>query len=199
MNWKSWSVLGIRGILVMTMAAVIPGLSHEHRDRVACRGNTSAVFVLEAQAVPSATQIPCFSRLPVGWKYGVTEFRPGLARTLLDSDRAGDKAVELVLAPTCDVSRAIRDPAAHVPRGVARFDEPRSLHPHSSVSYFRFTGGCVTYRFSFTQEKAPTIFQQADLFLGFTPRREYVAGVRHDESLTLCGAGAPPCLGETNP
>jgi hypothetical protein len=58
-----------------------------------------------------------------------------------------------------------------------------------------FPGGCVTERLAFTRQSAPALFDQADQFLGFTPRMVYVQGVRDDEGLTLCGAEAPPCPG----
>jgi len=53
----------------------------------------------------------------------------------------------------------------------------------------------VTERLSFTRQSAPALYDQADQFLGFTPRTVYVDGVRGDEGLTLCGAEAPPCPG----
>ena len=53
----------------------------------------------------------------------------------------------------------------------------------------------MRYRFAFTRQTAPTLFDQADQFLGFTPRSVYVHGVREGEGLTLCGAEAPPCPG----
>ena len=194
MTRAGWTVLVIRILLLAGLAAVIPGLSAWHQDQIACEGGNSSVFILQAQAVPSATQLPCFSRLPVGWSYGQNQFRSGVVRVWLDSDRAGDRAIELDLTRTCDVSRARRVPA-HVPAGMVRYDEPRPAQPNSTVSYFLFRGGCVTYRFAFTRTKAPAIFEQADHFLRFTPRAVYVNSLRTQEGLTLCGAGAPPCPG----
>jgi hypothetical protein len=194
MTRHDWSAVAIRVFLVGALAAIIPGLSVRHQDRMACRGD-SAIFILEAQAVPTATQIPCFFPLPVGWRYGESEVRSGLVRAWLDSDRAGDRAVELVLRQSCDVSRATRVQLKDAPPGLARYDEPLSLHPRSSISYFRFQGGCASYRFSFTKRSAPLIFQQADRFLGFTPRDTYVRSFREQEDLALCGAGAPSCPG----
>jgi hypothetical protein len=194
MTLRDWSALAVRGLLVVAMAAAIPGLSARHQDRIGCKGD-SAIFLLEAQAVPSATQIPCFFPLPAGWRYGVSEVSSGSVMARLDSDRAGDRAVELTLERTCDVSRASPVRLPHAPQGVLRYDEPTSLHPQSSISYFRFEGGCVTYRFSFTRNSAPLIYEQADRFLGFTPRAKYVQSLRDEEGRTLCGAGAPPCPG----
>ena len=195
MSGREWSGLGVRLLLVAALAAVIPGLSVRHLDRIACRGSESAVFLLEAQAVPTATQLPCFDRLPVGWTYGESDIRSGRVRVWLDSDRAGDKAVELTLSRGCNVSGANPVEVPDGPPGVQRYDRPTASGAHDSVSFFRFAGGCVRYRFSFTKDSAPSVFQQADRILGFTPRRVYVSGLRQDEGLTLCGAEAPPCPG----
>jgi hypothetical protein len=177
------------------MVAVLPGCGARPHEQIACKGRDSAIFLLEAQAVPSATLIPCFYPLPVGWKYGQSEVRSGFVSAWLDSDRAGVHAVRVILTRACDVSRANRVRLAHAPRDLVRYDEPSALHPHSSLSYFRFPGGCVRYQFSFTRQAAPAIFQQADDFLGFTRRSVYVNSLRDQEGLTLCGAEAPPCPG----
>jgi len=195
MTWRQWPGLAVRILLVLGVAAVIPGLSARHLDRVACRGSESAIFLLEAQAVPTATQIPCFERLPVGWRYGESDVRSGRVRVWLDSDRAGDKAVELTLSGSCDISGATPTELVDGPVGVQRYDRAVAPGARQTVSYFRFRGGCVTYRLAFTPESAPSIYRQADRFLGFTPRGVYVKGVRKDEDLTLCGAEAPPCPG----
>jgi hypothetical protein len=195
MTWRDWSATVARALLVVALAAVIPGLSVRHQDQIACKSGDSAIFFLEAQAVPSATLVPCFYPLPVGWSYGESEARSGLVRAWLDSDRAGDRAVELVLTRTCDVSKSIRVHLAHAPPGLVRYDEPASVHLDSWASYYRFPGGCVTYRFSFTRQTAPAIFEQADRFLGFNPRALYVASLQEQEGLSLCGTGVPPCPG----
>jgi hypothetical protein len=57
----------------------------------------------------------------------------------------------------------------------------------------------VRYRFSFSQQTAPVLFEEADQFLGFTPRLVYVDGIRGMEGLTLCGARRRPALGSPAP
>jgi hypothetical protein len=187
----------IRGGLVgvALVGLVLPGCAARQYPRVSCRGHDSSFFVLEAQAVPSATFIPCIEPLAAGWSYGGSEVRSGLARIWLNSDRAGPHAVELALTRTCDASGALPIRLATAPPGLRRYDEPAARHPGSSISYYVFTGGCVTYRFAFARQSASVIFDQADHALGFTPRSVYVGGVRHDAGLTLCGAEAPPCPG----
>jgi hypothetical protein len=118
-----------------------------------------------------------------------------LVRFWLDSDRAGADAAEVRLTPTCDLTGATQLPPAKGTAAVRHYEEPTARQQHATVRYYLFTGGCVRYRFSFTRQTAPELFDQADQFLGFTPRSVYVNGVRDDQGLTLCGAEAPPCPG----
>jgi len=190
-----WFGVALRGALLAVLVAAMFGLSSQHPDRLACRSGDASIFLLVAQAVPSATQIPCFLPLPVGWRFGASDVRSSRVTASLDSERAGDKAVELMLSATCDVSRARRVELPNGPAGVERFDEPTALHPEASVSYFRFRGGCVTYRFGFSRARFPGVYRDADRILGFTPRSLYVDSLRRQEGLILCGVEAPPCPG----
>jgi hypothetical protein len=155
--------------------------------------NRQSIFLLEAQAVPSATFIPCITPMPPGWSYGGSEVGSGRARFWLDSDRAGSHAVEVTLTGSCDLSGTSETHLAHAPPGLRLFEEPASREQDTTIRRYVFYGGCVTYRFAFSQSSMPATFQEADGLLGFTPRSIYVDGVREDEGLTLCGAGAPPC------
>ena len=47
------------------------------------------VFILAAQAVPSATLIPCIASMPEGWAFAGSKTSSGDFRFFLDSDRAG--------------------------------------------------------------------------------------------------------------
>jgi hypothetical protein len=183
------------------VALSLTGCASTRNQVVACRSPhdeylaryINALQLLEAQAVPSATLIPCVLRLPGGWRYGGWEVRRGLVRFWLDSDRAGVHAVQLTMKRACDHSSGTPAPLANPPPGLTRFDV--FSIPHASLSYFVFPGACVTYRFAFTRGSAPSLYHQADHALGFTKRSTYVNGVRVDTGLDLCGAGAPPCPG----
>jgi hypothetical protein len=171
---------------------------HQHQQP-ACSGD-SPIFILSAQAVPSATLLPCTLPLPGGWSHGGTRVRAGRVRFWLDSDRAGTRAAELTLTATCDLAGATllppsADEAGLRRYGLRRYEGPLARHPGATVRYFRFTGGCVTYRLAFTRQTAPALFDQANQMLAFTPRSVYVTGVRRDDRLPLCGAEAPPCPG----
>ena len=177
---------------------VLSGCGASQYQRVSCDSTShQAIFVLEAQAVPSATLIPCAEPLPGGWSVAGFEVRSGLAQFWLDSDQAGARAAEVTLAQTCDVAGATRLPLASDDYGdiVQPYEVPAARQPHATVRYYLFTGGCVTYRLSFTRQTAPVLAGQAGQVLGFTPRWMYVYGIRRDQGLTLCGAEAPPCPG----
>jgi hypothetical protein len=182
-------------VVAVTITAVVTGCAAHQQRLSSCRSSNSAFFLLEAQAVPSAAFIPCLLPLPAGWSYSGSDIKSGLVRFWLDSDRAGPHAAEVRLARSCDVSGAIPDTSTPAILGLSRYTKAAGVHQPSSTSFFVFAGGCVTYRFSFDKESAPTLFDEADHALGFTPRSLYVKGVLDDAGLSLCGAGAQACPG----
>ena len=189
---RAWGPIAV----AIVASVVVGGCATSHYQQVSCSGRSrQSIFLLEAQAVPSATLIPCVLPLPGGWSYGGSQVRSGLARFWLDSDRAGSHAAEVRLTRTCDLAGATELPLRSPPAGLRGYEQPTARQPPATVRYFVFPGGCVTERLSFTRQSAPALYDQADQFLGFTPRSVYVHGVRDDEGLTLCGAEAPPCPG----
>lgn len=183
---------------VAAAAVITGGCAAISYPQAFCQGthpNGHALLLLEAQAVPSATFIPCVLPLREGWIYGGSQVSSGLGRVWVDSDQAGPHAVEIMLTRACDLAGAAKLHLRSTPAGLRAYQEPAARQPHASVRYFVFAGGCVTERFSFTWRTAPVLFAQADQFLGFTPRSVYVRNVREMEGLTLCGAEAPPCPG----
>jgi len=182
---------------VVAGTVAVSGCAASPYQRVSCTSHSrQSIFVLVAQAVPSATLMPCTNPLPGGWSVGGFEVRSGLARIWLDSDRAGARAAEVRLSSSCDVTGATQlRPTSRGWPPVQRYEAPPAQQPPATVRYYLFTGGCVTYRLDFSRQTAPALFDQADQLLGFTTRSRYVNGVRKKQGLTLCGAGAPPCAG----
>jgi hypothetical protein len=190
-----WRVVAAAAVVV-TM--VVSGCSDSQYERVSCNSNSrQMIFLLQAQAVPLATLMPCANPLPGGWSVGGFEVRSGLARFWLDSDRAGARAAEARLTSSCDVAGAIqlRPTGSHGGPPVQRYEATAAPQPPATVRYYLFDGGCVTYRLGFTRQSAPALFDQADQLLGFMTRAHYVNDVRRNQRLTLCGAEAPPCAG----
>jgi hypothetical protein len=164
-------------------------------QQVTCKpGDESLVLV--AQAVPTATLLPCIAEFPVGWIFGGSEIRSGFVRFWLDSDRAGAQALEVRLTRQCNVSKAVEVAPGADEVGTRRFEQPISLPPRFVANrYYVFEGGCVTYRFAFNVDASPTLSFDVDEALAFRHREELVEWVREQDGLELCGAGASPCPG----
>jgi hypothetical protein len=82
-------------------------------------------------------------------------------------------------------------------QGVDVYLRTISRDPYRADRLFAFPGGCVTYRYRFgAAPQAPRLAAEIDAALTFLDRSAFVAGVREgDDGATLCGAGAPPCVG----
>ena len=158
--------------------------------------DTGEVMILMAQAVPSATSVPCIDSLPGGWDLGGAHVGRNRATFWLDSDLGGHRAVEVALrrADDCDLAGAVEVPSDAV--GMRRYEKPEQLPPNlRSTRYYVFDGGCVTYRFAFDGPVTAALMFDVDRALSFLPREELVQAVHDRNGLRLCGAGAPPCVG----
>ena len=104
----AWRAIAV-AVAVAAGTMVLSGCGASQYVRVGC-GSTSpqAIFVLEAQAVPSATVIPCAEPLPGGWSVAGFEVRSGLAEFWLDSDQAGARAAEVTLTQSCGLAGTTR-------------------------------------------------------------------------------------------
>jgi hypothetical protein len=183
-------------LVALVLAAGLPACSAGGSGAPPCGPSGNRwIAVVAAQAVPSATFLPCIRPLPPGWTLSGSRLERGSYTAWLDSDRAGIHAVQIRLAPACDVSRAVEIPAVDAPVGVRIFEQPLTLSPAFSADrYVTFEGGCVTYAFRFAGEAPATLALEAQQALGIVPRadiRRFVARY----GLVLCGAGAPPCPG----
>jgi len=150
---------------------------------------TGHSMILSAQAVPSAALLPCIAALPSGWSIDGADIASGKTSLRLDSDRAGTGAITVTLTAVCDTSGAQQVPSDQP--GTRRFEHPLSLAPQfSSLRFYTFPGGCVTYRFSFTPGASPVLAAPASTAVAFQPRSTLVDFVRRTEGLALCGRGA---------
>jgi hypothetical protein len=184
----------IRLVLVIVPLAVgLTGCTNVVRDNSVplCPGpdRNSGVLFLMAQAVPSTAYVPCISDMPGGWSLGGERIRNGRSEFWLDSDRAGLRALTVLLTPSCDTSRAVEVPPEAGEPVMRRFEEPTVLPPaFSGNSYYLFPGGCVTYRFAFAQGGTFAQAVEATEALTFVSRALGVA-VLAKEGLVLCGRG----------
>ena len=156
----------------------------------------TAQVILMAQAVPTASQLPCVELLPAGWSVSDIYVRNGRVRFSLDSDRVGTHAVEVVLERFCTLGNVTRVPSDHP--GTRRFQEVISIEPgrrYQGAVYYVFPGGCVTYRLDFRSDEQARPLTEVSLALGFVPRdavRKTVSDYTHGRlRLDPPSAGAP--------
>jgi hypothetical protein len=188
--------LGPVAVAVAVSATLLSSCAARQFQQLTCGERDVGTLALAAQAVPTATLLPCIEEFPVGWIYGGSEIRSGLVRFWLDSDRAGLQALEVRLTRRCDVSNAVEVAPHPDEAGTRRFEEPISLPPRFlSNRYYVFPGGCVTYRFAFDVGASPTLSFDVEEALAFRSREDVVEWVRDRVSQELCGAGASPCPG----
>ncbi len=182
-RWTGLVLLALAGASCTTAQASPP----------LCSRTDAQVFILVAQAVPSATKLPCIAAVPAGWRFGGSAVQSDLVRLWLDSDVAGVHAVEVRLSAACDTRGAVDVPPAPGEAGTTVFQKPTSLRPFAGERFIVFVGGCLTTRYRFAPGSPSTLAFEADTALGLLERRSVVDRVRDDFGLTLCGADAPPC------
>jgi hypothetical protein len=156
----------------------------------------TTLVVLMAQAVPTASQLPCIELLPAGWSVSDIFVRNGRVRFSLDSDRVGMHAVQVVLEQFCTLGNFTRVPSDHP--GTRRYQEVISIEPgrrYRGAVFYLFPGGCVTYRLDFRSDEQARPLSEVSLALGFVPRdavRKTVSDYTHGRmQLDPPSAGAP--------
>jgi membrane-associated phospholipid phosphatase/tRNA A-37 threonylcarbamoyl transferase component Bud32 len=195
---QRWNVRRFGLALVLVLAAIIAvpnvvGLftpAHDLGVAGSPECGTDNLMILTAQSVPSATSVPCIEAYPAGWELGGVRIKRHRTTFWLDSDLAGDRAVEVQLLPPddCDISEASRVPSDVA--GLRRFEEAKQLSPLEWTRYYLFPGGCVTYELRFDAAAMPSLVFAVDNALGFQSREALVKVVRDDTDLRLCGASA---------
>ena len=125
---------------------------------------------LEAQAVPSATLVPCIRSLPSGWQFARADVKNGTAQYLVNHDRAGDHALTVRLTRRCDTHGA-----PEVTSGDARIRRfQRPAVDGTQTWYDIFPGGCATvivHSVTSRTEVTSQLALEAPLVLGYTDRQ----------------------------
>jgi hypothetical protein len=124
---------------------------------------------LKAQAVPSASMVPCVRFLPVGWTVANVTVNDGQSVLTLNHDRAGNSALVARLTAACAPIGAVEGPS--LTRGVRHYQRIESrTGEFTSTWYDQFPGGCVTSRLHLTTDPNGEFAGQAPHVLGFTTR-----------------------------
>ena len=179
----------MRRFLLLALACVAlagcarPGTADFSQAREpACRyqgRQGTALVVLMAQAVPTASQLPCVELLPAGWSVSDVFVRNGLVRFSLDSDRVGMHAVRVVLQQFCSIGPEVTRVPSDQP-ATRSYQEVISIEPgrrYQGAVYYLFPGGCVTYRLDFRSDEQARPLAEVLLALGFVTREALSATV----------------------
>ena len=144
-------------------------------ELVACRAGDDATpangVVLMAQAVRSATWVPCLEGMPLGWHFADMEVENGSARFWLDSERHGERAIEVLLTERCDTEGASEIPSDRAE--MRRLERVTAVHPrYEGTRFYLFEGGCITVLFTVSGEDRSEPLAVATQGLGAVPRSE---------------------------
>jgi len=144
----------------------------------------SPPVVLMAQAVPTASLIPCVALVPAGWTLGMFNARDGRADFRMGSDIAGSHAVDVELVRSCDVRGASAVPSDQP--GTKRWERIKSLHSgYQGVRYYTFAGGCVRYVFTLEGPARAAPVNDVSLAVDFVPRTALRAEVARESDNRL--------------
>ena len=125
---------------------------------------------LQAQAIPSASLVPCVRSLPTGWTVGDVFVNNGQSVISMDSDRSGPGAMVVRLTAACDPAGATPITSDH--RDVRRYQMSETRPAtFSSTRFDVFPGGCVTTQLSAPAARAGAVATEAPQILGYTSRQ----------------------------
>ena len=169
---QRWSIRRVALIVVALVVVLLAGLTgiglfFPTRGTVtAPTCGTEQPMQLMAQAVPSATRLPCVATLPVGWSVGTAETIRGKAIFAVGVGDGSSEPVTVTLTESC--------PA-----------------PAEGTEQIPIEGGCVTYTPTITDRDVPSFAPGGGL--AFIARADLIAAVAAEDDQVLCGALAPPC------
>ena len=133
---------------------------------------------LIAQAVPSASYVPCLAQLPAGWSTEAFDVRRAAMTVKLVSDRAQGPAVSLRFSRSCRTAGAAPFPARSL--GGRTYLRLRTLRPRFAGTLIdAFPGGCVQYRFDFVRGQHIALMAQLQSAVGFRSRVQLRQELRH--------------------
>jgi hypothetical protein len=142
-------------------------------------------LVLLAQSVPSADRVPCIDNFQAGWHFADQLIESDESWFTLDNDRAGVSAVRITFTARCDTD-GYTEIGSDEPDTI-RFERVLSVEKRfRAVRAYKFDGGCVTYRFQFSQ-RGQALVNEVSAMLTFVTRAAIDADVRreHDGKLRL--------------
>jgi membrane-associated phospholipid phosphatase/tRNA A-37 threonylcarbamoyl transferase component Bud32 len=125
---------------------------------------------LMAQAVPSASAVPCVLLDPKGWSLSDVKAGSGFASIVYDIEPVQSAAVTVELLPSCDLAGSTEVSSEQTgARRYIRID--RTVSPARVTRSYTFPGGCVTERFV-SADAPERMASEASSTFGFVTRDE---------------------------
>jgi membrane-associated phospholipid phosphatase/tRNA A-37 threonylcarbamoyl transferase component Bud32 len=181
---QRWSLrrVGLMGLtallLVLLVVTVLTSANTNSATRTPIEVDTLACtdpepLWLQAQAVASASRVPCVRTLPIGWSLGEVAVNDGRTVISLHHDRAGN-AVTARLTAGCDVGRATEETTGQP--GIRTYQLVERQAPlYTAVRFDVFPGGCLTTRITATEPTRSEVTGAVPVMVGFVPREELSA------------------------
>ncbi len=172
-------------VLAVLLAGSLAGCSSDSTSAVVAEplcpvGDDDADngVILMAQSVPTASWVPCIrTALPLGWGFLHLEARNGMSQFWLNSDRDGQKAVEVRLQSSCDTEDSTEIVSDR--EGMRRFERVRQLSPtYSGERQYLFDGGCLSVVFQLDGDSPGEALALASQTIGVISRDDLRAQVR---------------------
>ena len=170
----------LAGAGLLTGCVQVPAGSDELACRVGDEGDPANGVVLMAQAVATASWVPCLDTVPLGWQLSDVEVRDGSGRFWLDGDRDGVRAIEVRLTASCDTRGASVIPSDR--DGVRRYELVTRMTPdYVGTRFYVFHGGCLSVRFDLAGDHRAEPLAVATEGIELLPRSAVEAHV-HEET-----------------
>jgi hypothetical protein len=144
-----------------------------------------------AQAVPSATYVPCIADDDSPWRFSSLNVEEGRARLSLVYIDPSARSARVELRPDCDVGSLNPQTTPPAP-GVERFVRTSTLSPRlAGVSFDRFEGGCAITTFDLPRDAdASERLLDLDTTVGLYPREKLTRELDQEYHLELDGPRA---------
>jgi hypothetical protein len=143
-------------------------------------GGAGHGVILMAQSVPTAAWVPCMrTATPSGWKFQHLDAQDGVSRFWLNSDRDGDRAIEVRLEESCDTSRTTEIASDHA--YMHRLERVRQISPtYEGERHYVFRGGCISIVFRLHGHSPGEALALATQVVGVVSREDLQAQVHED-------------------
>jgi tRNA A-37 threonylcarbamoyl transferase component Bud32/membrane-associated phospholipid phosphatase len=141
---------------------------------------------LMAQAVPSATMVPCVQVAPEGWALNDVKVGRGFASIVFDTDRPYQQAaVTVELLPSCDLAGAT-EVSSEQPGARRYIHIDRDARPEQVTRIYAFQGGCISERYR-SGGNPERLAADASFAIGFATRDQLATDLsrRSDGRLQL--------------